>query len=455
LSDCLELSALANRAEPAPAPAVLELVAAELPGAAADLFAEFAPEPVESGLLFQAHRARLRSGEEVVVRVVRPSVEASLALDLELLPLLAGLSDGRRGGLPFAAAVEDFRTALPQRLDLTAQADGLEALAADLERSPLVRVPRVLRELSGPRVIVLEWLAGTAIDDDPPPDGAPAVAAARRLAVAWLHQALLGRVLPVELRGAETLLPVGDGVIFTGGQFARPAASQQANLLGYLTAAADRDPDEAATHLLREMVATGPAGEEEIRLLLRQVVPFRDGAWSAGGDSLAEHVAVHWRLAAEGGFRPRLHLLGFLRGFIAVAAVCRRLAPERDLMQEALHEVRLAASASRFQEMLTARQLRDSLERYAVLMSELPQRLDDALTRLAAPPSGPPPAASGDERVRRQPALIVAAFVLATATVAALAHQLTAAGAAWVEKPAAVLVVVLGALTLRALRAGG
>ena len=278
LSDCLELSALANRAEPAPAPAVLELVAAELPGAAADLFAEFAPEPVESGLLFQAHRARLRSGEEVVVRVVRPGVEASLALDLELLPLLAGLSDGRRGGLPFAAAVEDFRTALPQRLDLTAQADGLEALAADLERSPLVRVPRVLRELSGPRVIVLEWLAGTAIDNDPPPDKAPAVTATQHLAIAWLHQALLGRVLPVELRGAETLLPVGDGVIFTGGQFARPAASQQANLLGYLTAAADRDPDEAATHLLREMVATGPAGEEEIRLLLRQVVPFRNSA---------------------------------------------------------------------------------------------------------------------------------------------------------------------------------
>ena len=164
---------------------------------------------------------------------------------------------------------------------------------------------------------------------------------------------------------------------------------------------------------------------------------------------------MHWRLAAEGGFRPRLHLLGFLRGFIAVAAICRRLAPERDLMQEALHEVRLAASASRFQEMLTARQLRDSLERYAVLMSELPQRLDDALTRLAAPPSGPPPAASGDERVRRQPALIVAAFVLATAAVAALAYQLAAAGAAWVEKPAALLVLVLGALTLRALRAGG
>ncbi len=465
VADCVELAALPDRAQPAPAGAVLERLAAELGREPRDLYAELDEAPFESRLLVQAHRATLRNGEPVLVRVVRPGLEAWLEPDLELLDLLADVpGPGEALDRPLAVAVDDFRQALPDMLDLAAQAAALDALATDAGRLDLISTPRVVRELARPKAITLEWVGGVPLDEALQPGYAKPGSAllerqdrlsmARRVAIAWLYRALRGPSFPVEPIAGLVVLAEGR-IAFTGGPFAAPTALSQSHLWGYLIAASERDPDRACTYLLREMTGATAAGEKQVRLRLRQVVPFRDGAWSASGDSLAEHLFVHWRLARACGYRPRAHLVAFYRGLFAVAAAARRLAPEQDALAEALQEVRLLTTAGQLRDMMTLTEMRESLERYAVLMAELPRHLDEALTRAADGTRQPASYVGRPERGdERGATLLVAAFVAAVAALTLLVRQLAGAGLAWAQPAGAAVALLFGGLLLWRLGSG-
>lgn len=474
LTDCLELAALPDRAPAASIGEVLALLAAELGCAPHDVYGELDEQPLASRLLVQAHRATLRGGGPVVVMVVRPGLlglpglprlDDELEQDLELLGLLAAVpGPGGKRDRALAEAVEDFRRALPAMLDLAAQAAALESLAAAAREGGSMQVAGVVQELTRPRTITLHRPGGSPLEEVLQRERQAAddagrhdlALAARSLAIAWLRGALVGSSFPVEPVAGLVLLPAS-GVAFGAGPFATPSAAFQGHLWSYLLAAAERDPDRACTHLLQEMSGVTVAGEDRLRLRLRQVVPFRDGAWSAGGESLAEHLFVHWRLAHESGFRPRAHLVEFYRGFFAVARAARRLAPERDVVAEALHEVRLISAVGQVRDLMSLGALRENLERSALAMAELPQRLDEVLTRAAA--GGPTPqvragGASGASAPGRPGAVtvLVTAFLVAVTAVALLVGQLAGAGLSWADPAGAAVTALLGGLLLRGLR---
>jgi ubiquinone biosynthesis protein len=445
-ADCLELGALPDQAAPLPAAAVLEVVTAELGRPAAAVFADFDDRPRESRPLTQAHGARLVAGQAVVVRVVRPGVEAAMATDLPHLEDLAPAFAGAGRLDPFAAgAGTDFQEDLWRSFDLSVEAAALEALAQDTADEGLAGVPAIYRHLATPRVVVYQDLGGEPLDVEVEVPRE----LARRLCLAWLRQALMGRLFPIAPRGPGlSLLP--DGRIgFTGGLFARPPAASQANLWGYLAAASRRDPDEVCNRLVQEMSREGPAtSEESFRLRLRQGVPFRDGGWTAEGSSLAEHLFLHWRFARECGYRPRAHLVDFIRGLATVAAAARRLEPEGDSLSEALGELRLAAGVDQVGEMLAPEQAIELFERYAALLAQLPEQLDQVLTRAAVPRAPRHPSASprGPTAGSRGSPVPLIASLIALAAVALLAHQI--GGGAFGERLGALLFFGAGAALL-------
>ena len=454
--DCLELSTVPDRSVALPADAVLALVESELCRPAREVFAAFEEAACESRLFFQAHRARLSGGEAqeaVTVRVVRPGVETWLESDLPHLSLVvAALAEAGRPAPLVEQAVAGFRDALAQELDLATQAAALEALAAETEGFGLLRAARVRGDLATPKLLVLQDLGGETLArrlDEA--GGADPGDLARRLCLAWLRQALLGQVLPAEPWGANVALLPDERIAFLGGAFAKMPAPSQANLWSYLIAASNQDPEEACTFLLREMTLEGPgpaAAEEQLRLRLRQAVPFRDGGWSEVGDTLAEHLFLHWRFAQECGFRPRLHLVAFFRGLSLATAAARRLDPRRDALLRALEEVRLLSSFQQLGDMMNAQQMREMLERYALLMVDLPQKLDDVLT-LAAEGNlrrnGRPAPGPAGEAGRGGSSLVLSALLLALGAVFLLAPRLSGMLG---ERVAPLLVLGIGGLLL-------
>ncbi len=454
-ADCLELAALPDQVPPMPAAAVHALIAAELGRPAEAALAALEPEPWDSRLLVQAQRARLTDGQAVVLRLVRPDAAEAVERDLQRLPWLAGgfalqgWSDGLLG-----EAIADFQRSLRAVTDFAAIAEALGLLAGDAEGFGMLLPPRVRPDLTTARLLAVEDpggfdLATAAAGGE---DGGRRRELARRLCVAWLRQALDGRVFPQWLPEADPRCFADGRLAFLAGAFARPPQPDRTNVRGLLIALASREPDDACSYLLREMVPEAPAGaEERLRLQMRQVVPFRDGAWSASGESLAEHAFVCARLARGCGFRPRFHMVTFYRGLAAVSLAARRLAPEDDALFEGLKEVRVLASFSQMREAMSPGP-NEQWGRYAVLMSELPRRMDELLTLAAEGGRGRAEVPETQRRQRRRESshLVLAACLMVLAALALVLHRFVRASmlAGWGEPIAAALFLAVGGFLL-------
>lgn len=455
VGDCLEL---AGTAPPAPWPieAVHERITAELGRDPGEIFDFFDDKPLAARLTVQLHRALLRGGHKVVVWVVPMGVE-EIERDLELLSLLVAAFTARGWGAPqIEDAIADFRRTLDTQANLRAAVEALRLLGDDAETFGVLRVPQIDRHLSTSGVLTLEDLGGVSLEETGRTAGVmplrPDRALARRLAVVWLRQALNGQVFPLAPGEAEIAI-LGDGrVDFRGGRLEKPPDTFRRNMLEYLIAVALHQPDDACTYLVREMTQDDQADFNQLRMRLRQVMPFRDGAWSRDGESLAEHLFVHARLARSLGYRPGFHLLAFYRGLFSIAAIARRLAPEQDVLREALEDVRLYASLAQMRDVMSFSTWGQQLERYAQLAAQMPQKLDEVLTLAAQghARSRGSVAAPRTERRRHATSAVVALLLALVAVVLAVRHMMSVGFAEpWAERIGAAFFIVFGALLLR------
>jgi ubiquinone biosynthesis protein len=164
----MELRKLADSVPPFDATEARRIIEAELGKPVTELFREFDAEPIAAGSIAQAHTALLHSGEPVVIKVKRPSVEEVMLADLDLLeavivPLLEWLEDLRP--LQPAMLVREFRRSLRRELDFVAEASITRKIRADLAKISFVRVPLVYWNLTTSNVLTLQRLSGVRLTD--------------------------------------------------------------------------------------------------------------------------------------------------------------------------------------------------------------------------------------------------------------------------------------------------
>src|SRR5262249_36541934 len=147
--------------------AVATLLVEELGAEPSAVFAEFDERPMAAASIAQVHRARLKSGERVVVKIPRPNIRPVVERDLDIMRRPAGGLDRRAGWARRLRAVDladGFAQAISEELALRSEAGNIEAVRAAAGPAG-VDVPRVFRELSTRRVLVIEWLDGVSIRD--------------------------------------------------------------------------------------------------------------------------------------------------------------------------------------------------------------------------------------------------------------------------------------------------
>lgn len=163
-----ELSALQEGAPADPPAAARATVEAELGQPLGDLFAEFDDQPIASASIGQVHRARLRNGQAMVVKVQHPGIEARVRIDLDILVGLAELAEQFSPELcryrPRSTAAE-FQRLLLRELDFGREERNLQQFAANFAANNSVRFPRPLSELSTSRVLTMEYLAGVKLNE--------------------------------------------------------------------------------------------------------------------------------------------------------------------------------------------------------------------------------------------------------------------------------------------------
>ena len=162
-----ELQKLQDTAKPMPAGVAQKIIERELGAPVDEVFASFDPVPLGSASIGQVHKAVLRGGETVAVKVQRPEAPGRVAGDLELMRDFAALLDRRFGRGLFVdvgGLVAEFEVVIRRELDYSAEAENARRFAANFAGTRVV-IPAVYLDLSTPKVLTEEFIEGTRFRD--------------------------------------------------------------------------------------------------------------------------------------------------------------------------------------------------------------------------------------------------------------------------------------------------
>ena len=163
-----ELATLQDRVPPFEGGIARALIERAYGRPVAEVFASFEATPLAAASIAQVHVARLRSGAEVVVKVLRPGMREQIERDLELLHALAALaerywSEGRR--LRAREIVAEYQKTILDELDLMREAANASQLKRNFAGSDLLYVPEVYWDYCRTDVMVMERIHGVPISD--------------------------------------------------------------------------------------------------------------------------------------------------------------------------------------------------------------------------------------------------------------------------------------------------
>ncbi|MGZ4808266.1 MAG: ABC1 kinase family protein, partial [Thermoanaerobaculia bacterium] len=160
------LESLQDQIDPFSFAEVEKIVEEELHVRISKAFESFDSTPLAAASLGQVHRAVLRDGREVVVKIQRPGVREQVHKDLEVFTDIAHTIEqhsdlGRR--MNFVAAIDQARTTLLNELNYVQEAHNMEVLRANLAEFPQIYIPQVVTDFSSSRVLTTELVKGRKV----------------------------------------------------------------------------------------------------------------------------------------------------------------------------------------------------------------------------------------------------------------------------------------------------
>ncbi len=381
------LARLQDRVEPFPAAEVERIVAEELGVRLSKAFSRFDSTPVASASLGQVHRAALRDGREVAVKVQRPDIRRCIAGDLDALEKIVELltrHSERARRYRLDALLEEFRRSLLAELDYRREAHNLATVGASLERFDRLLVPRPVEDYTTSRVLTMEYVDGAKLDELSPLvrtelDGR---ALADQLFEAYLVQVLLDGLFHADPHPGN-LLVTRDGrlALVDLGMVGHVAPALQERLLKLLAAISEGRADQAAD-LMLAMSAVGPDGDRERfhREISRRVLHHREA--SLEEIELGRLLLELGRVAAEADVRvpQELALLG--KALLNLDHIGRGLDPAFD-PNAAIRRHAAALLSHRMRRSLSPGHLMSGLLEAKELAEQLPERVNQILTTLA------------------------------------------------------------------------
>lgn len=231
---------------------VEQIVSTELGARISKLFAEFDREPTAAASLAQVHRARMRDGRLVVVKVQRPGVRETIVADLEALEQIAEFIDahtevGKR--YEFSNMLTELRQSLLRELDFKQEASNLRRLCTSLREFERLVIPEPVDAFTTSRVLTMDYVAGKKVTDLSPLrlmelDG-PALS--EELFRAYLKQILVDGFFHADPHPGNVFITDDNRIALIDlGMVGHVSGAFQENLLRLLLAISEGRGDEAA-----------------------------------------------------------------------------------------------------------------------------------------------------------------------------------------------------------------
>jgi predicted unusual protein kinase regulating ubiquinone biosynthesis (AarF/ABC1/UbiB family) len=298
-------------------------------------FNRFDSVPMASASLGQVHRAEMRDGREVVVKVQRPEIREQIVQDVAALEELATFLDshtemGKR--YDFAQMLSEFRKSLLRELDYRDEAGHLVEFAENLRDFDLLVIPRPVEDFTSSRVLTMDYIHGKKIT---------ALHPIRRLEIngkrlaeqffrAYLQQILVDGVFHADPHPGNVFLTDDERVALLDlGMVSRIMSGFQDNLLRLLLAISDGRGEEAADITIRMGTRKENFEEEEFTRDVSDIVA-RHTDTSMNKVDAGRVVLEIQRIAADRGFRLPPEFTMIAKALLNLDQVVYTLAPDFD-----------------------------------------------------------------------------------------------------------------------------
>jgi ubiquinone biosynthesis protein len=365
---------------------IREQIRNELGGEIEQFFSSFEQESIAAASIAQVHKARLLSGEEVVVKVRRPGIQKLIETDIDALMGLALIAERHLPGSDLydpVGLVKEFARTIRREMDFSREGHTIEKFSTDFAGDPTLYFPKVHWEVTAKGALTLEYIDGIKVSD------------LEKLERAGLDRRLIGR------RGADAFIKMvlehgffhgdphpGNVLILPGnviclldyGMVGRLDAELQEYLIDILLAIVKKNVDDVISLLLYSGEITDSLN---IKALKRDLTEFIDDYYEVPlqdiqvGRMLMEFLEIMTTYRIR--FQPDLMLLA--KALVAIEGMGRKLDPQFDMVAH-LRPFMEKAIKKRISPRHALKEFSSHFMSYVNLTKNLPKDLKEILNSL-------------------------------------------------------------------------
>ncbi|OLT69166.1 hypothetical protein BI334_07660 [Moorena producens 3L] len=335
-----ELSKLQDRVPAFSYEQVEQIIQEDLGKPIKELFSGFDPIPLAAASLGQVHKAQLRSGEEVAIKVQRPGLKKLFTIDLQILKGIAYYFQNHPDwgrGRDWSGIYEECCRILWQEIDYLNEGRNADTFRRNFRSYDWVKVPRVYWRYTSSRVLTLEFLPGIKISSYEALEaaGLDRKLIARLGAEAYLQQLLNDGFFHADPHpGNIAVSHQGSLIFYDFGMMGQIKANVREQLMETLFGIAQKDGDRVVTSLI-ELGALSPVSDmgpvrRSVQYMLDNFMdkPFEEQSVSNISDDLYE-------IAYGQPFRFPATFTFVMRAFSTLEGVGKGLDPEFNFMEVA------------------------------------------------------------------------------------------------------------------------
>jgi predicted unusual protein kinase regulating ubiquinone biosynthesis (AarF/ABC1/UbiB family) len=381
------LARLQDKVEPFDFKEVEEIVTQELGMKLSRAFSSFDPEPISAASLGQVHRAAMRDGRPVAVKVQRPNIRERMVGDLDSLHSVAEFLDGHTDvgrRYEFVRMLDEFRRTLMRELDYRLEAQNLTTLADNLKEFPRILVPRPIDDYTTSRVLTMQYVSGAKITSLSPVvkteiDGK---ALAEELFRAYLKQILIDGFFHADPHPGNILLTDDSRIALIDlGMVGTLSASLQENLLRILLAVSEGRSEEAAEQLIHISEKREDADERTFRKQVADLVTRNQRA-TLQQIAVAKVMMEMNKIAADSGIRAPAELATLGKTLLNLDEVGANLNPDFN-PNESIRRNATSMLQSRVFKSLTPGSVYAGILEAKEIVQHLPGQISRILTNVA------------------------------------------------------------------------
>ncbi len=431
-----ELGRLVDEVPPVAWPEIEQVIADDI---GLDEFARLDPEPLATASIAQIHRALLKNGRDVVVKVRRPGIEDQVRVDLDLLRSTARMLHRRSATaqlLQVEALADELEVHLLEELNLAEEAHNTELIGSFVRESDGILVPAVIRPYVTERVLILERIEGEKVSRTHGLEPEQARALANAFFRSYVHQVTVEGVYHADPhRGNVLLTPDGRLALLDFGLLGRVDDDTRRGLSLLLLAIAQNRADDVADLIISLSLTTVQSDQPAFLHDVRRKLPryhWRPLSGIRAGEALADlqRIALRYQIRLPTSFA----LVG--KTLAQADEIARTLDPELDpvgLLEADALEVMLVEAERR----LEPKQLLANLYTQADPLFRMPRRVSHVVNelergslRVGIVPTGLDELEGHLRSIanRLGAALIVSALLIGSALMARINHPVAYAG---------------------------